>query len=139
MFKSTVIASSQLQHAGLKVDLQVMEWASVLDHRGKPADWDMFVTSGGFVPDPALQNIYTGAYPGWWDAPDKNRLFAQFTGEPDPGKRAQLWAKLHELWYTEAPVVRPGAFYNLVLSRKGLLGFNPTYWIIPWNVQAARA
>ena len=49
----------------------------------------------------------------------------------------QLWAKLHELWYTEAPVVRPGVFYHLVLSRKSLPGFRPTYWIIPWNVEAA--
>ena len=138
MFKSTVIASSQLQHAGFKVDLQVLEWAGVLDHRAKPADWDMFVTSGGFLPDPSLQNIYSGAWPGWWDVPDKNRLFAEFNAEPDQAKRVQLWAKLHELWYTEAPVVRPGAFYGLVLSRKGLPGFRPTYWIIPWNVEAAK-
>ena len=138
MFKSTVIASAQLQHAGFKIDLQVMDWASVLDHRAKPADWEMFVTSGGFLPDPALQNIYSGAWPGWWDVPDKNRLFAEFNAEPDQAKRAQLWAKLHELWYTEAPVVRPGVFYQLVLSRKGLPGFRPTYWIIPWNVEAAK-
>ncbi|HVI86473.1 MAG TPA: ABC transporter substrate-binding protein, partial [bacterium] len=88
--------------------------------------------------DPALQNIYSGAWPGWWDVPDKNRLFAEFNAEPDQAKRAQLWAKLHELWYTEAPVVRPGVFYQLVLSRKGLPGFRPTYWIIPWNVEAAK-
>jgi peptide/nickel transport system substrate-binding protein len=138
MFKSTVVASSQLQHAGLNVDLQVLEWASLLDHRAKPADWDMFVTSGGFLPDPSLQNIYSGAWPGWWNAPDKNRLFAEFNTEPDQAKRTQLWAKLHELWYTEAPVVRPGVFYSLVLSRKGLPGFKPTYWIIPWNVEAVK-
>jgi peptide/nickel transport system substrate-binding protein len=98
MFKSTVVAASQLEHAGLKIDLQVMEWASLLDHRGKPADWDMFVTSGGFLPDPSLQNIYSGAWPGWWNTPDKNRLFAEFNTEPDQAKRTQLWAKLHGLW-----------------------------------------
>jgi peptide/nickel transport system substrate-binding protein len=138
MFKSTVIAASQLQHAGFKVDLQVLEWAGVLDHRAKPADWDVFVTSGGFLPDPSLQNIYSGAWPGWWDVPDKNRLFAEFNAEPDQAKRAQLWTKLHQLWYTEAPVVRPGVFYQLVLSRKGLPGFRPASWIIPWNVEAVK-
>jgi len=138
MFKSTVVASNQLQHAGFTVDLRIMDWASVLDHRAKPADWDMFVTGGGFVPDPALQNVFTGAYPGWWDVPDKNQLFAAFNAEPDQGKRVQLWAKLHQLWYSEAPVVRPGVFYSLVLARKGLPGFQPANWIIPWNVEAAR-
>jgi len=138
MFKSTVIASSQLEQAGLKVDLQVTEWATVLDRRSKPEDWDMFVTGGGFVPDPALQNIFTGAYPGWWDVPDKNQLFAAFNAEPDQGKRVQLWSKLHQLWYSEAPVVRPGVFYSLVLTRKGLTGFVPSAWIIPWNITVGK-
>jgi peptide/nickel transport system substrate-binding protein len=138
MFKSTVIASSQLQQVGLKVDLQVIDWASVLDRRAKPDQWDMFVTSGGFVPDPSLQNIFGGAYPGWWNVPDKNRLFAEFNAEPDPAKRIKLWSQLHALWYSEAPVVRPGTFYNLVLSRKNLPGFRPSYWILPWNVEAAK-
>ncbi len=138
MFKSTVVASAQLQQAGFKVDMQVMDWASVLDHRNKPADWDMFVTSHGFVPDPALITVFSSAYPGWWDSPDKNALFGQFTAEADPAKRTQLWAKLQALMYREAPIVRPGGFNLLELSRKGLPGFRASYWIVPWNVQAAR-
>jgi len=138
MFKSTVVAAAQLQHAGFQVDMQVMDWASVLDHRGKPADWDMFVTSHGFVPDPALITVFNSAYPGWWDTPTKNALLSQFTAEPDPGKRAQLWAKLQTLMYQEAPVVRLGAYNTLVLNRKGLSGYRPSYWIVPWNVQVAK-
>ena len=89
-------------------------------------------------PDPALQNIFGGAYPGWWSVPDKNRLFTAFNAEPDPAKRAKLWSQLHALWYSEAPVVRPGTFYNLVLSRRGLPGFKPSYWIVPWNVEVPK-
>jgi len=138
MFKSTVVAAAQLQHAGFQVDMQVMDWASVLDHRNKPADWDMFVTSHGFVPDPSLITVFNAAYPGWWDAPEKNALFSQFTAEVDQGKRAQLWAKLQALMYQEAAIVRPGGWASLMLSRKGLPGFRPSYWIVPWNVQAAK-
>jgi peptide/nickel transport system substrate-binding protein len=138
MFKSTAVAAAQLQQAGFKVDMQVMDWASVLDHRNKPADWDMFVTSHGFVPDPALITVFNSAYPGWWDSPDKDALFAQFTAEPDPARRAGLWARLQALMYEEAAIVRPGGFALLELNRKGLPGFRATYWIIPWNVQAVR-
>jgi len=139
MFKGTVVASNQLEHAGFKVDLQVMDWASLLDHRAKPPDWEVYVTSGSFVPDPALQSIYDGTtHPGWWDTPDKNRVLAAFTAETDQAKRAQLWAKLQQLWYAEAPVVRPGGFDSLVLSRKGLPGFKPAGWIMPWNVEAVK-
>ncbi len=138
MFKSTVVAASQLEHAGFKVDMQVMDWASVLDHRNRPADWDIFVTSHGFVPDPALITVFNSAYPGWWDSPAKNTLFAQFNAEPDAGKRARLWGQLQGLMYQEAPSVRPGGFNLLQISRKGLPGFKASYWIVPWNVQAVK-
>jgi len=138
MFKSTVVAVSQLQLAGFQVDMQVTDWATLLDHRSRPADWDMFVTSGSFVPDPALLTVFSSTYPGWWDTPEKNALFAQFNAEPDQGKRVQMWAKLQAMMYQEVAMIRPGNFNNLMLSRKGLLGFRPSYVIIPWNVQAVR-
>jgi hypothetical protein len=42
------------------------------------------------------------------------------------------------MMYEEAPAIRPGGFNNLIISRKGLLGFSPSYIIVPWNVQAVR-
>jgi len=127
-----------MQQAGFKVDLQVMDWASVLDRRSRPADWDMFVTQHGFAPDPALITVFNSAYPGWWDTPTKDVLFAQFTDEPDPAKRIQLWAKLQALLYQEVPLIRTGGFARLMLSRKGLVGFRPSLFLIAWNVQAVR-
>src|SRR5579864_2596219 len=137
MFKSTVVAATQLQRAGFKVDTQVIDWASVLDRRAKPAEWDMFTTSGGFPPDPAMETFLSATYPGWWDAADKNQVFDAFTSAPDQHRRAALWAKLQSLIYAEVPLVKPGDFYGLVLRRRAIQGFRPAYWIIPWGVQAA--
>ncbi len=138
MFKSTTVAASQLQHAGFKIDMQVLEWASVLDHRSKPADYDLFTTSHGFVPDPALITVFNSAYPGWWDTPEKNRLFDEFNSTADSQTRARLWTKLQTLLYKEAPLVRPGEFFNLVLRARALQGFRPSYWMILWNVPAVK-
>jgi peptide/nickel transport system substrate-binding protein len=135
MFKSSVVAVSQLQHAGFQVNMQVMDWATLLDRRAKPTEWDVFVTSGVLVPDPALLTIFSSTYPGWWDTPEKNALFAQFNSETDQAKRVQLWIKLQAMMYAEVPVIRPGGFNNLMLSRKGVQGFKPSYIIVPWNVQ----
>jgi peptide/nickel transport system substrate-binding protein len=137
MFKSTVVAVTQLQQAGFTVDTQVIDWASVLDRRAKPAEWDMFTTSGGFPPDPAMETFLSATYPGWWDSADKNQAFAAFTSASDQHQRAALWAKLQSLIYTEVPLVKPGDFYGLVLRRRAIQGFRPAYWIIPWGVQAS--
>jgi peptide/nickel transport system substrate-binding protein len=138
MFKSTVVAAAQLQHVGFKVDMQVLEWAGVLDHRAKPADYDLFTTSHGFVADPALITVFTPTYPGWWDSPEKNRLFDEFNQAADLGARVRIWEKLHALVYKQAPLVRPGEYYTLVMRAKALQGFNPSYFMILWNVQPAK-
>jgi hypothetical protein len=56
--------------------------------------------------------------------------------ETDQPKRARLWAKLQALMCEEAPIVRPGAAFSLMLSRRGLAGFTPRLGMVLWNVQA---
>jgi peptide/nickel transport system substrate-binding protein len=138
MFKSTVVAAAQLQRAGFRVDMQVLDWASVLDHRARPADWDVMVASQSRAADPSLVNVFNSAYPGWWDTRTKNSLMARFDAESDPARRVRLWAEMQALMYQEAPVVALGGWSVLVLSRKGLPGFRPSHWIVPWNVQAVK-
>lgn len=138
MFKSTVVASAQLQHVGFKVDMQVLEWAGVLDHRSKPADYDLFTTSHGFVPDPALITVFNPTYPGWWDSPEKNKAFDEFNQTADPTARVRTWAKLQALVYKQAPLVRPGEYYGLVMRTKALSTFHASYFGIFWNVQPTR-
>jgi peptide/nickel transport system substrate-binding protein len=138
MFKSTVVAASQLQQAGFNVDMQVLEWAGVLDHRNKPADYEMFTTGHGFVPDPALITVFSSAYPGWWDTPMKNQLMSEFTSEADQAARVKTWAKLQALMYKEAAIVRPGEFYSVMLRSRALETFRSSYWIVPWNVSAVK-
>jgi peptide/nickel transport system substrate-binding protein len=134
------VAAAQLHAAGFNVDLQVTEWASVLDRRSRPADWDVFVTGGGFsiVPDPGMNVSFSPTYPGWWDTPTKAALLAQFLGETDPGKRFKLWAQLQALTYSEVPFIVIGGFSTLNMSRKGLPGFRSLYWIVPWGVQVVK-
>ena len=138
MFKSTVVAAAQLQHVGFKVDMQVLEWAGVLDHRGKPADYDLFTTSHGFVPDPALITVFNPAYPGWWDSPEKNKAFDEFNQTADQGARIHTWAKLQELVYKQAAIVRPGEYYSLMMRTKALNTFHASYFMVLWNVQPTR-
>ena len=138
MFKSTTVAAAQLQQAGFKVDMQVLEWAGVLDHRSKPADYDMFTTAHGFVADPALITVFNSAYPGWWDSPEKNKMFDEFNQTADQTARVRVWARLQDLIYRQAPLVRPGEFYTVVLSSKALQGFHASYWLAPWNVPAVK-
>ena len=139
MFKSSTVAVDQLQKAGFKMDMQLYEWAGVIERRAKPAEWEIFTTGHGFVPDPSLIDVFSPTYPGWWDTPRKKELFAQFNRATDLEARQRIWQRLHELVFTEGGWVKAGEFFGLQLRSRELT----TYKYVPlapifWNVQAVK-
>ena len=110
MYGVSVVAAQQLEEAGFTVDLQVVEWATVVERRAKPEEWDVFTTSHGFVPDPT-QVSYVGQmniYPGWWNDEGSLALAAQLAAEADFETRYGIWEQVQANAYTQIPSVKVG-------------------------------
>jgi peptide/nickel transport system substrate-binding protein len=110
MYGAAVVAVQQMEDAGFVVDLQVTDWATVLERRAQPDEWDIFVTGHGFVPDPS-QITYIGqmnVYPGWWSEPEALELAEQLLSEPDFDTRYELWERIQVLAYETVPAVKTG-------------------------------
>jgi peptide/nickel transport system substrate-binding protein len=139
MYKSSTVAAAQLKRAGFNVDQQVYEWAGVVERRAKPAEWEMFTTGHGFVPDPALIDVFSPTYPGWWESPAKTQLFRDFNRALDPRERQQIWHKLQELVFTEGGWAKTGDFFFVRLRSKALEGYAPVgIGMIVWNLNVAK-
>jgi peptide/nickel transport system substrate-binding protein len=138
MYKSSTVAASQLKRAGFNVDQQVYEWAGVVERRAKPTEWEMFTTGHGFVPDPALVDVFSPTYPGWWESPAKTELFREFNRALDVRERQQIWNKLQELVFTEGGWAKTGDFFFVRLRSKELQGTMPALTMIVWNVSLAK-
>jgi len=139
MYKSSTVAAAQLRRAGFNIDQQVYEWAGVVERRAKPAEWEMFTTGHGFVPDPALIDVFSPTYPGWWETPAKNELFSALNRALDLRERQQVWHKLQELVFTEGGWVKTGDFAFLRLRAKHVEGYQAAaIGMIVWNVSVAR-
>ena len=85
MYGEAIVAKQQLEQVGFTVDLRVTDWATVVQNRAKPEEWDAFTTGHGFVPDPS-QISYVGqmnVYPGWWDNPESLDLAGELLAESD--------------------------------------------------------
>ena len=110
MYGAAVVAQQQLENAGFVVDLQVTDWATVLERRAMKDAWDVFVTGHGFVPDPS-QISYVGQmniYPGWWDDEDSLALSADLLSEPDFEVRFDIWEQIQMNAYEQVPAVKTG-------------------------------
>ena len=103
--------AEQLKAAGFTVTLDVVDWATLVQRRGDPALWDVYITHSAFFPEPMLSPPQLGdGAPGWWKTPAKDAALAAFNGEPDPAKRGPLWAKVQQVVYDEVPYIRAGNF-----------------------------
>lgn len=138
LFKMAQVAAQNLQEAGFKVDLQVLDWATLLQKRGDPAAWEGFFTFHGFVPEPALVTIVNPGYPGWWDSPAKRGAMDKFTLEQAGGARTKAWAEMQRLFMEEAPTLKIGEFSNLGAYSRKLSGYTPMIFPAFWNVSVSQ-
>ncbi len=122
VYKAALVAMQNLQDAGFTVDLQLMDWASVMSRRFDPAIWEGFITFHGFVPDPALITILSPSYPGWWDTPAKRAALDTFNSAADDAARAKAWDALQALLMHEAPTIQLGKYYGLLAHQHSVTG-----------------
>jgi peptide/nickel transport system substrate-binding protein len=141
-----LVTAEVLRSLGANVDLQAMDWSTMVSRRAKkepPAQggWNVFHTwSTSFdTMTPAVSSVLGGAgeksWFGWPTSEPIEKLRAQFTREPDAGKRRAIAEEVQKIAYEEAfyapwgQFVIPGAFRKNV---RGVLEFGAT---LLWNIE----
>jgi peptide/nickel transport system substrate-binding protein len=134
MYKSALAAKQQLEDVGFVVDLQVLEWATVVQRRNDPKLYDVFTTGIGFQTDPSQLPFLSCDWPGWTCDARLDQLMTRFTGETDPGRRRALWTEIQQWFWTEVPVIKLGDFFSLRIKQKSVVGYANRYRPFFWNV-----
>lgn len=141
------VAAQLLRQAGFKVDLQAMDWQTLVGRRAKKdapdkGGWHMFLTSWNVfdVWSPIANPITDtrGEKSGWfgWASDDKmvtlRNDFMRATAEADKKKLAdQIHARAFEIG-THAPL---GEYMQPMAARKNISGFFITNSNIYWNLK----
>ena len=136
-YNSAVVAKQQMEDVGFKVDLQVVDWATVVQRRSKPELWDVFTTGITFGPDPALTSNLQCNWPGWWCHEEKERLLAELLRENDPKKRRAVIEKIQAVFYEDVGRIKMGDVFALYATRD-LKGFNSGPFLHFWDTWLAR-
>jgi peptide/nickel transport system substrate-binding protein len=133
-YRMALVMAENLKAAGFKVDLQVVDWATLVQRRNDAALWDIYVTHSPVLPEPTLTPPQLGeGTPGWWSSPAKKAALDAFDAETDPAKRGPLWGKVQEVVYTEVPYIRVGSFNSLTARATKLDGYVAMPWPFFWN------
>ncbi|HET7341265.1 MAG TPA: ABC transporter substrate-binding protein [Methylomirabilota bacterium] len=134
MYKNALVAKQQLEAAGFKIDLQVVDWATLVQRRNKPEVWDVFSTGITFNPEPAYSTATNCNWPGWWCPEAKEQWLDAVARESDPKKRRAMWEKVQQIFYEDVGRIKYGDFFDLIAVRKEVHGLRPTNELNLWNV-----
>lgn len=135
-YNMALLMAEQLKRAGFKVELNVVDWATLVQRRNDAKLWDIYVTHSGQFPEPMLSPPQLGdGAPGWWDTPAKKAALQAFNTASDPAKRGALWGKVQEVVYTEVPYVNVGKFNGLSAKSPALDNYQPATWPYFWNAR----
>jgi peptide/nickel transport system substrate-binding protein len=133
-YNMALIMAEQLKRAGLKAELNVVDWATLVQRRNDARLWDIYITHSGQFPEPMLSPPQLGdGAPGWWGSPAKQAALAALNQEVNPARRAALWGRVQQVVYDEVPYVNVGKFNSLSARAPALLGFTPATWPFFWN------
>jgi peptide/nickel transport system substrate-binding protein len=124
MYDFALLTKQQLEDVGFTVDLQVVDWATLVKRRNNPKEYEAFTTGTGNIFEPTAFTILSCAWPGWTCDEDIQRLLAEMGRETDPKKRYALWVDMHKLFYEKVPSIRYGDLHGLRAASRKLRGFS---------------
>ena len=134
MYKNALVAKQQLEAVGFKIDLQVVDWATLVQRRNKPEVWDAFSTGITFNPEPAFSTATACNWPGWWCHEDKEQWMEALARETDHKKRKAMWDKVQQIFYEDVGRVKFGDSFSLDAIRNNVHGWQAKNELPLWNV-----
>jgi peptide/nickel transport system substrate-binding protein len=138
---STIIAD-RLKRAGFTVDMQVMDWATLLQHRSQKTGWNLY---GVHALGLDLQSPLTNSIINFncKDAPGAGfmceqamvPLFEAFAKAPNVGAQQAVAGQIQDITTSQAIAVPFGQFAQPAAYRANLTGVIPSAIPLFWNVE----
>jgi peptide/nickel transport system substrate-binding protein len=140
------VAKQLMEKAGFKVDMQSMDWQTLVTRRAKKeapsaGGWHAFLTSNAAsdVSDPVmaqwLSSACEKALPGWPCDAEMEKLRMQYARETDSAKLKEI-AEAVQVRVTEwTPLIHLGQWYPVAPARKNVAGILSPDVPVFWNIE----
>lgn len=140
------VTKSLLEQGGFKVDMQSMDWQTVVTRRAKkdPADkggWSAFHTYAiaADILNPIAANFTVAngdkAWFGWPNDPEMEKLRDTYSKETDPAKSKALAAAVQSRALETAQYAWLGQWYGPGAARSNVVGWLKAPVTVLWNIE----
>ncbi len=145
LINQPVVAAQALREAGFEVDMQSMDWQSVVQRRAQQSPvaeggWNMFFTNWMVpeVSDPLINVMVNGrgddAWFGWPTDPEIEQLRADFVAAPDAAAQKEVAVKIQEHVMDNVNYIMMGEYIIPQARRNTIQNMIPSPVPVFWNM-----
>lgn len=136
------VTADLLKQVGFNIDLQAMDWQTLVGRRGNQTGWHIF-HSGSVTADIMNPIVNTwlvglgkkGGTVGWPEDPEMERMRDAYAKETDPAQQKQI-AESIQMRALETAMFVPLGSYNLPSAfRSSVTGALPAVGLVGWNLE----
>jgi peptide/nickel transport system substrate-binding protein len=132
-YNGAVALASQLNAVGFKTDIQVYDWATVLQRRDDKTAYEIFTTTNSPSFDPTSTDwMVPQASPGFYTSPKMDGLLKQWSVASADATKQKLLAEFNQTVYSEVPLIKGAVLSALYVGGKSLQGYpnwlDTTFW-----------
>lgn len=141
MYSAAVVVTEQLRGIGMKVRMDVFDWATAIARRRDRDAWNLWFTGQGTGPAvgpfTALIDVVTPQVNQVVPDPTIDALYAELLSKPTEAERKAVFARFQERVYENVLFLKFGDLTKIQAARSSVQGFVP--YRIPrfWNVSLA--
>lgn len=134
MYKTALALSDMVKPAGIVIDIQVYDNATLKDYRMDPDKFDMFSSGLSEKVDPTQIAFFEDGWAGFYKSEKKDELMAKMNAESDFNKRYEYWEEMCKVLYEDLPIITFGERRVVEVKRKTVHNTFDTVQKFYWNI-----
>jgi peptide/nickel transport system substrate-binding protein len=126
---------SQLEKAGIRAEMTVVDWGTLLQYRNDPSRYDIYTSSFFSVPVPSLKLYLSPGFPGWSEDSRLAGYLRDLNSARSRQEARDHWEGLQAYAWEYLPVVSLGHFYQTHAWGERLEGLSIYNGLYFWNAR----
>lgn len=115
--KMAISIASDLEKAGIKTELIILDWASMMERRKNKDAWDLLISAYTTVPLPQMKLYLSPDYPGWIE--DDVDILKEMN-DKSLDECIELWRDAQMKFWESVPLLVPGHYLTSYAKNKSI-------------------
>ena len=128
-----VAMEAELEAIGIPVELNIVDWPTLMSYNKDPELYDMYIVTFAQVPTPALKLYFGPNYPGWSDDEKLQGLMNDMNTATTLEDAKAAWDKVQEYSWEYLPVINMGHYIANYAWNDHVEGLNTFSGLYFWN------